>query len=196
MSLVIALFAMSAMANRIMWVGIGDNPQVEVNGVMTPLGTWIASLPCNPADVAARIRINDEVMPAGYEDPPGQNPPAVSFDDEITDFGVLMVEESSQDTWTPVVPWTYSDRQPIRLDNTDLNATVFFDLGYVDADGNFTQVASTSAVLGDLWDSHTYEAGTLLPPTETPWRPFAAVPEPSTTILALFGVGMLLKRRK
>ena len=198
MGLVMALFAINAMADRILWVGIGDNPQVEVNGVMTPLATWIASLPCDPVDVGGRIRIGNTALPAGWEDqtqpiPSGQQNHPVVFDDDIREFMVNVVDAYDNPTGS------YADWQPIRLDNTDLNAMVFFELGYWDAaaDWEFVPMASANAPLGDLWDAHTYETFDLNPPTATPWRPFAvAVPEPSTAILALLGTCLLLKRRK
>ena len=206
MGLVMALFAMNAMADRILWVGIGDNPQVEVNGVMTPLATWIASLPGDPG---GRIRVNGIPMVTGFEDPnqvadpslipAGQTTPSIVWETDFegehigpyTDFELSVVDEN----FNPI-PGMYVDWTPIRLDITDSTASVFFDLGYYDDNYDFVSMASTSAVLGDLWSAHTYETGSLAPPIQTPWRPFAAVPEPSTAILALFGTCLLLKRRK
>ena len=203
MGLVMALFAINAMAGRILWVGIGDNPQVEVNGVMTPLATWIASLPCDPADVGGRIRIGNTALPSGWEDPtqpipPGQQHHPVVFDDDITEFEVNLVDTDGNPTGG------YADWQPIRLtdvkDSDPLNVEIFFDLGYWDENSNwdFVSVATASAYVDSaFWNAHSYESGTLAPPTETPWRPFAvAVPEPSTAILALLGTCLLLKRRK
>ena len=188
-SIAITLFAMSAMADRILWVGIGDNPQVEVNGIMTPLATWIASLPCDPVDVGGRIRIGNTALPAGWEDPPDSK--KYTFEDDITEFALA----------GDGIAWT--DWQPIRLtnvkDSDPLNVEIFFDLGYWDENSNWDFVAMATAsayVDSEFWNAHSYESGTSAPPTETPWRPFVAVPEPSTTFLALLGIGMLLKRRK
>lgn len=192
MGLLIAL-AMSAPADRILWVGIagiGDEPRVEVNGTMTPLATWIASLPCDPADVGGRIRIGNTALPAGWEDPPDSK--NYIFEDDITEFELA----GGGSTW--------ADWQPIRLtnvkDSDPLNTEIFFDLGYWDENSNwdFVAMATASAYVDSaFWNAHSYESGTLAPPTETPWRPFAvAVPEPSPAILALLGTCPLLKRRK
>lgn len=192
--LVMALFAMNAMADRILWVGIGDNPQVEVSGVMTPLATWIASLPCDSADVGGRIRIGNTALPAGWEDPPGSK--EYTFDEDITEFELAVTDqEGNFSSWT--------DWGPIRLTNTPdadpLNVEIFFDLGYWDENSNwdFVAVATASAYVDSaFWNAHSYESGTLAPPVETPWRPFATVPEPSTALFALLGVGLLFNRRK
>ena len=182
----VALTAVNCFANRILWVGIGDNPQVEVNGVMTPLATWIASLPCDPADVGARIRVGDTAMPAGYQAFTDKGEEYIEFDNDTTEFEVALTSGG------------WADYQQIRLDNTDLNAMVFFELGYWDESANweFVPMASANAPLSDLWNAHTYETFDMSEPVAGPWRPFATVPEPSTAILALLGTCLLLKRRK
>ena len=163
------------------------------------LSQWWTTLSCAPADVGARIRVDGVPMPSGYKDPsgyipPGQSAPSIFFDDEITEFGVLMVDDNGDPTGL------YTDWTPTRLDNTSLTAIVSFDIGYWDEnkDWAFVPIATAITTLGEIWDAHTYEAGTLAPPTQMPWRPdyFVAVPEPSTAILALLGVGMLLKEGK
>ena len=88
-------------------------------------------------------------------------------------------------------------------DNPDTTKTVFFELGYIadwdDFDSPFITLATASATISELnADKHIYPSGTLNPPIEADWMPtqFNAVPEPSTALLALFGVGMFFKRRK
>ena len=163
------------------------------------LSQWWTTLSCAPVDVGARILVDGVPMPSGYEDPsgyipPGQSAPTIVFDDEITEFGVLLVDENEDPTGQ------YADWTPTRLDNTSLSAIVSFDIGYWDenADWVFVPIATATTTLGDIWDAHSYDAGTLAPPTQTPWRPtaFYAVPEPSTAILAMLGTCLLLKRRK
>lgn len=87
-------------------------------------------------------------------------------------------------------------------DNPNLNAAVFFELGYVnwdDFDSPFITLATATATVQELIDgNYTYQSGSIAPPDERNWMPtqFNAIPEPSTAILALLGVGMLFKRRK
>lgn len=201
MGLVMALFATSAMATQIMWVGVDETALVHLSDQTVNIVDWIALLgnsPLNvaPVDVGGRIRIGDTALPAGYEYPEGQNPPAVSFDDDITEFGLVVVDDNDEPTGA------YANWQPIKLPEgiTKSPVTIYYDIGYWDAnaDWEFVTVATAVGSLDALWDNHTYTAGTLLPPTETPWKPrdFYAVPEPSTAILALLGVGLLFNRRK
>lgn len=85
------------------------------------------------------------------------------------------------------------------LTDADLSATAFFELGIMDDDTwEFTALAFASKPVSELWDDYTYPPGTLYPLDEGIWRPdyFHAVPEPSTAILALLGTCLLLKRRK
>ncbi len=87
-------------------------------------------------------------------------------------------------------------------DNPNTTKTVFFELGYVDwddFDSPFITLATASASVQDLIDgNYTYQSGTIYPPTQENWMPtqFNAVPEPTTALLALLGVGILFKRRK
>lgn len=84
-------------------------------------------------------------------------------------------------------------------------AKVTMEVGYVDLDdwfSVFVPLASATATVGQLMDAdHTYEAGTLGPPTENPWTPMdfhavdADIPEPSTVCMFLAGVLLLTKRR-
>jgi len=188
-------------ATQILWVGIDENAKVHLSDQTVSIVDWIALLGnspsyVDPVDVGGRIRIGDTALLAGYEDPPDQNPPAVSFDDEITEFGLVLVDDNDEPTGM------YADWQPIKLPEeiTKSHTPIYYDIGYCDAnaDWEFVTIATAIGFVDELWDNHTYIAGTLAPPTETPWRPnnFYAVPEPSTTLLALLGIGMLLKRRK
>lgn len=194
LTILTALLTFAASAAQIMWVGIDENALVHVDNQILSLNDWMLTFQCAPEDVGARIRIDDVAMPAGYEDPPYQQPPSVVFDDDYSEFGVIV---TSYDTGEFV---GYANWQPIRLDNTDLSAIVCYDIGYWDEnqDWEFITVATATDTLGNLWNQHTYETGTLLPPTETPWKPanYYAIPEPSPSILAILGTLFLLKRRK
>lgn len=87
-------------------------------------------------------------------------------------------------------------------ENPNTSATVFFELGYVDLNDDtapFITLATANASVQSLIDgNYTYMAGTIYPPTEQNWMPtqFTTVPEPSSVILAMIGVLLLLKRRK
>lgn len=191
---ILALLTILSSATQIMWVGIDKNALVHINDNVLSINDWITTLQCAPEDVGACIRVGDTAMPAGYEDPPYQQPPSVVFDEDISEFCVIVTDIYGEPTGM------YADWQPIRLDNTDKSATVYYDIGYWDEnlDWEFVTVATATDMLGNLWNQHTYEAGTLLPPTETPWKPsdYYAIPEPSPSILAILGTLFLLKRRK
>jgi len=195
-STAISFLPMVALPARILWAGMDGNAVVDIGGNRIHVADWFSTLPCSPVDIGGRIRIGDRAMPAGYEYPIGMQPPAVSFDDDITEFGLLVLDGNDEPTGQ------LADWQPIRLDIADQGSTVYFDIGYWDEDAgwSFVPVAYASASLGDLWSPHTYESGTLLPPTETPWRPsvfYGAIPEPNVACLALVGAVILwLCRRR
>ena len=194
LTILTALLTFAASAAQIMWVGINENALVHIDNQVLSLNDWLLTLQCAPEDVGARIRIGDAAMPAGFDDPPGQQPPHVVFDEEVSEFGILVTDMYTGDFVS------YADWQPIRLDNTDKSAVVYYDIGYWDEslDWEFVTVATATDTLGNLWNKHTYETGTLLPPTETPWKPvdYYAIPEPRPAILAILGTLFLLKRRK
>lgn len=195
LALLAAFAAFSAYGGQILWTGIDKNALVHMPDRTLSIANWIASLQCAPADVGGRIRINDTPLPAGYEDPPNQNPPVVVFYDDISEFWLLVVDENDEPTGS------YADWQPIKLpDEEPSHIKIYYDIGYWDENNNWDFVAVATAVdyVDNIWDSHTYTAGTLLPPTETPWRPkdYYAVPEPSTALLGVVGILLLMKRRK
>ena len=80
-------------------------------------------------------------------------------------------------------------------------------VGYYDDDFNFSaHLYSVSEYYRDLYGVHTYEEGTILPPikdwipqefyTINPVIPSPPVPEPSTSLLGIIGLGLLLLKRK
>lgn len=199
--LVMILFTMTAAATQVLWVGVDEQALVHLPEQTVSIVDWmnlIGNAPLNvaPVDIGGRIRIGNTALPAGYEYPEGQNPPAVSFDDDISEFGLVMVDDNDEPTGA------YADWQPIKLPEgiTPSHTAIYYDIGYWDAnaDWEFVVVATATGFVDEIWDNHTYTAGTLAPPTETLWKPdnFHAVPEPSAAILALLGVGMLFNRRK
>lgn len=151
-------------------------------------------------NMGGRILVDGVAMPAGYEYPEGQNPPAVDFDDDYTEFGLGVVDDN--DNWTGA----YSDWSPIKLGEEDpatLDVGVIFEIGYWDEndDWNFIPLASSDSFPLNRMNDHYYEAGTLLPPTETPWKPIDfytdyPVPEPSSISLFLSGLLILMLSRK
>jgi hypothetical protein len=197
LTLLLAILSIAASATQIMWVGADEGMKVHLGNTTLSITDWISTLACTPDNVAGRISIGDLPQAAGYE--VGYR--ECEFDDDIVDFGILLTEEVEPGVWQAVTPLTYADYQPIRLtENTPSDVSVFYELGYWDEnlDWEFVPVAVASASLNDLWAAHTYTAGTLAPPTETPWHPtdFYAIPEPNPSILAILGTLFLLKRRK
>ena len=196
LALLAAFAAFSAYGTQIMWVGVDENAMVHLPNQTINIAYWITSLQCAPVDIGGRIRIGDTALPAGYEYPKDQNPPAVSFDDDITEFGLVVVDDNDEPTGA------YADWQPIKLpeDITKSHIAIYYDIGYWDENNNwdFVSVATAVGYVDNLWDNHTYTAGTLAPPDETSWYPdhFYAVPEPSTAFLTVLGALFLLKRRK
>lgn len=202
-----ALFAMNAMADRILWVGIDPDAEVHIGNDIHKLGDWIDSY---SGMAGGQILLRSTALYAGFEDPSGYIPPGqvaptvvweIDFEGEhlgpYTDFELSVVDENYEP-----IPGMYADWQPILLQagaNTDpSHMELYFNIGYYDDDYNFTAVASAMNYTDAVWDPHSYESGTLAPPIQTPWRPdyFVAVPEPSAAILALLGTSLLLKRRR
>lgn len=207
-----ALFAMNAMADRILWVGIDPDAEVHIGNDIYNLGDWIDSY---SGMAGGQILLRSTALYAGFEDPnqvvdpslipAGQSTPTIVWETDFegdhvgpyTDFELSVVDENYEP-----IPGMYADWQPILLQtgaNTDpSHVELYFNIGYYDDDYNFTAVASAMNYMDAVWDPYSYESGTLAPPIQTPWRPdcFVAVPEPSTAIIALLGVGLLIKRRK
>lgn len=198
LALLLLFAAVSARSSYIMWVGMDENATIS-DGVSTVNFLVYLSAKADAVNMGGRIRIGDEALPAGYEDPPDQNPPAVSFDDEIVDFGLVVVDGDDQPTGA------YGDWQPIKIPD-DVSpyshVKVYYDIGYWDEadDWNFVKVATAEEWLDVLYnEGHIYEAGTLAPPIETPWRPLeysTVVPEPSTGALFLLGTFLLFRKNR
>ena len=207
MGLVMALFAMNAPADRILWVGIDPDAEVHIGKDVSRLGDWIDSY---NGMAGGQILLSTTALYAGFEDPsgyipPGQVAPSVVWETDFEgehigpymDFELSVVDEN----YDPI-PGMYADWQAIRLqageDTDPSHMALYFNIGYYDDDYNFTPVASAMNYMDAVWDAHTYESGTLAPPTQTPWRPaaFYAVPAPSPAILALLVTCPLLRRRK
>ena len=180
---------------------------VHSNSVSVLVSTWVSMLDCEPFDIAARIRIGDDAQQAGYQDPsgyipPGQTAPTIIFEEGVTDFGVLVLD--ANDEWTG----DYTDWQPIRLSSSDMSQPVYFDIGIYQetspgsGEYEFVPLATATETLGNLWGTHTYEAGTLAPPSQTAWKPtdyyyeVLPVPEPSTAALTMAGLALLFRRRR
>lgn len=194
----LVLAAMNANSATVLWVGIDDSSTIDYVTHSLSISDWISSLPCLPEDAGARILVDGAAMPAGHEDPsgyipPGQTAPSIVFDDDISEFSLVLTD-------TDANPIGYADWQPIRLDNSDPGSHVRYEIGYWDEtrDWEFVPLAYASAQMSELLGIHTYESGSLAPPTQTPWRPtvFNAVPEPSSAMLLLAGMLLLVKRRK
>lgn len=113
-------------------------------------------------------------------------------------------------------PWLESDgpggynyalpAQQLVLDDLPEGDSIQFLAGYFDWDNiddtldidldKFTAFATSTVAYNDIdWNS-TYSPGDLGPSNINPIYQWNSVPEPSTTLLALLGVGILLKRRK
>lgn len=197
--ILIMLCCVFANAAQILWAGVNENALVHLGNQTQTVAEWISSLQLTPIDVGGRIRIGDTALPAGFQTDP-YNKDSVVFFDDASEFELGVSEEIEEDVYI----WKegmYADWQPIKLPSeSPSHVKIYFDIGYWDenADWDFVAVATATDYLDNIWNAHTYTTGTLAPPTETPWRPdnFYAVPEPSTALLALLGVGMLFKRRK
>ena len=198
--LLFVCMAMSVQAEYVLWVGVDKNAVVHA-GENTYSIQQFANIVGQPmANMGGRILVDGVAMPAGYEHLPREIPPRVDFDDDFSEFGLAVVDD--YDVWTG----SYADWQPIKLGEenpTTLDIGVIFEIGYWDEndDWNFIPLGSSNSFPLSEMDDHYYEAGTLAPPTETPWRPIDfytdyPVPEPSTTLLTVLGACVCLLSRK
>lgn len=206
LTILLSLFMYTASATQVLWAGIDANALVHLGNQTMSIANWITSLEYS---AGGRIRIGDTALYAGFEDPsgyipPGQTAPSIVWEADFegdhygpyTDFELEVVDQNGNP-----MPGQYADWQPIKLlSDSSSHVKIYFDIGYFDenADWDFVAVATAADYLDNIWDAHTYTAGTLLPPTETPWKPqhYYGIPEPSASLLALLGIGMFLKRRK
>lgn len=200
LTLFFMFLTMTVQATYVLWVGVNKNAVVHAgdNTFSIPQFASIVGQPME--NVGGRILVDGVAMPAGYEHLPREIPPRVDFDDDISEFGLAVVDDYH--VWTG----SYADWQPIKLGDENpatLDVGVIFEIGYWDEndDWNFIPLASSDSFSPNGMNDHYYEAGTLLPPTETPWRPIDfytdyPVPEPSIVILTILGAcAMLLKRK-
>ena len=190
MGLVMALFAINAMADRILWLDIrGDLSNVsgeafgdfmDRNGVLDGL------------DMMA-ITLSGQSLTWYVDNGSG-------FEEE--DVGPWLLPEGTGDGYA----WSARNQQ-VNITGVSDSDTVRILAGYFDWDAigdgpldmnYYTTLAYTEATVSALSSAdYIYEPFDTDPPkqhwTPTTWN---AVPEPSTAILALLGVGMLFKRRK
>lgn len=204
-----AALACACRGSYVMWVGMDENATVSDGASSVHFVTYLTAH-ADASRMAGRIRIGDEALIAGFEDPsgyvpPGQTAPSIVWEADFegehlgpySDFELSVVDED----YNPI-PGMYTDYQPIKIpDSVDPKTShvkVYYDIGYFDDDYNFTNLATAEEWLDVLYNGeHIYEVGTLAAPIETPWRPLdyrTAIPEPSTAALALAGIILLFKR--
>ncbi len=202
--LTIAL-SVNCLGGQILWTGLDDTAVIDNGIARVNISDWINTLSCTPDNVAARISIDGMYMRVGYEDPsgyipPGQSAPTIMFDSpewgEQYDYGILVCDDNLE----PYIPYWYADYNTIEIVGDNMNAPVVYELGYWDENlgWDFVPLAYAQDTLGNLWNAHTYENGTLAPPLQTPWSPsvfYTNVPEPSCGILAILGMALLIRRR-
>ena len=126
---------------------------------------------------------------------------------------VMRVEPDSTELWIDLTEAMSPYDPGTDWDLSGMSASDFFvmELGYIDYDmGDYDDPTTWDTfhlmaysdlfTLQELYDAcHISPRSALAPPPYvTPWTPdtLYAVPEPSTALLALLGVGIFLKRRK
>lgn len=184
-SIVIALFTMNAMADRINWQLhlTLDNAIIHYADGDKELGSCLNNIN------AAKIALATSFMHPVYSGETINDPPYIDyeFDDQFL-------------APNGPISFVFEANNPLTSDESLFSVVV--QLGWTDENTyEFTPVAYSDAVSLSYLNSrnmlHPATAGAVMWTNE--WRPkdfYTSVPEPSTTILALFGIGMFLKRRK
>lgn len=200
--LVMALFAMSAMANRILWFGIDKNTPVNfADGSSVVLNNLDYDTQANTFKAAVYDSSASQVLAyldLYYEE---KEPEKHWVKEDGFNEGDLMFVDQGQKylgtNWQPAaIPDWVSDTMKLCIEIGFLDVSSWTDDPSTWV-GDVQLFAKSDFVSFGELDEHSYISGTLAPPTETPWKPsYFAVPEPSTTILAMLGVGLLIKRRK
>ena len=212
-SIAITLFAMSAMAGRILWLGIDKNTPVNFsNGTSIGLNQLDYDTQVNTFKAAVYDSSASQVLAyldLYYEEEYERELTDGTFvtekrwvkEDGFNEGDLMFVDQGGQTylgtNWQPAaIPDWVSDTMKlcIELGFLDMSSWTDDPSTWV---GDVQLFAKSDFVsFGELGE-HSYISETLAPPTETPWKPsYFAVPEPSTAILALLGVGMLFKRRQ
>lgn len=196
MGLVMALFAINAMADRIQWTWVTQidmsEAQLHINGTTVGIFDYLGS--ANQIINSMRVKVGDYYMDPAYSDG--------SIDTEYSDMLI------DKDACSPLLFAFYGqtekmgDNIPLYtlVDSERKTWNVIVEVGYYDFDlDEFNTIGLSDATTwGWIYDNnHMYPLSTIAPPT-TDWKPrdFYAVPEPSTAILAMLGTCLLLKRRK
>ena len=84
-----------------------------------------------------------------------------------------------------------------------LESLLVMELGYNSWDDNVgdfvcqTLAKSAPEVYNDLVDRYMYASGDVAPPNPSYWSPnFYTVPEPSSALFCIFGIGLLMLTRR
>ena len=207
-SIIIVLFAMNAIADRILWLDIrGDLSTVGSESfsdyferTAALLGTSM-DYDTGGADifvVNSAGQVIDWTWPGGMSGKYGVsiNSTGHMWDESIGDYTQSEYPYSLRALQVDVTSMAENETVSLMagIFNWDAVDWDTFDESVFESQ-LFTPLAYTSATISDL-DECIFPGGVAVPAnfwTPTVWN---AVPEPSTAILALLGVGMLLKRRK
>lgn len=188
-------------ATQILWAGIDDNAKIYFNDGSsqapsafdydTQLNTVKIGLYDSSSTLISYLGFYYEESGTWYND--SEETDLYSYDER--DGSILGYND-----WIPVtIPNNATDSMKVRMELGFVDLTISDENDPSTWDIFHSFAYSDFVTIGYLNDNnHTYPTFDLNPPIQSPWRPstFNAVPEPSATILAALGIGMLLKRRK
>ena len=200
LTILLSLFMYTASATQVLWAALSESSVIDNIAFRTYTdltGNFVnaARLSVSDAGISQSEYSMDAVTQLALWIPYWGGEPQEYWEE---DFPVTCLHDEDGDYY--MGKWS---SQFNLGDKPNPNATIFFELGYVadwdDFDSPFITLATATTTVQELIDGNfIYPSGTIYPPTQENWMPtqFHAVPEPSVSLLALLGIGMLLKRRK
>ena len=191
------LFSLTLLGEEIMWWMVDDTATVDNQDIITFLQPY-------PEDenhwCAARVKITGKDIGTIYLDIESPDFPGERFNGAEGAW----LGDSGSGYWGT---GNWANQSPLDGFTKEIwNEALFqMEIGYLSFNEvldvvDWSTLAETDPIAKNLLSQHLYERGTLMPPDYSQWTPTdfhtVNVPEPSSNLLFLVGLSILMLRRK